>query len=163
MIRRTLLIIALSLVSTSSFAEVKPYFNVDLGLTDTDYDNGMYFEFGGGVQFNQNAELELSYNNFGDVGPFDTKVTSTAFNLNLGGPLSDTTRVYAILGSERLKADGNVSFGTFSVDIDASSTEGFYGIGVAVEQKENVSIRTKLVNHDSGDILTLSVGLAVYF
>lgn len=144
-------------------AEVRPFINADLGIADTDYDNGGFYDVGAGLQFNDNVEFEISYNDYGDIGPFGIEITSIAYGLNLGGKVSENTRIFAILGAERLEADDTANFGSFSVKVDESSTEAFFGVGAAFSSNEHLAIRTKLVSHDSADIITFSVGMAIYF
>ncbi len=159
-IAATLPLLALSSLAS---AELRPYINADIGYADTDYDSGVYFDFGGGIQFNDNIEFEIAYNDYGDIAPFGIEVTSLSYGINLGGYVSDTTRVFAILGAERLEIDDTASLGPFRVEIDESSTEAFFGIGAAFKQSDNVDVRTKLISHDSGDIITVNLGIAFYF
>ncbi|TQV82640.1 porin family protein [Exilibacterium tricleocarpae] len=159
------IILSISLLLTSAFvsAEIRPFINGGIGFGDTDFDNGLYFNVGGGVQFNEHIEIEVGYNDYGGIGPFEIDIDSLSYGVNLGGNLSENVRLFAVLGAERLEADDTVSLGSFTIDIDESSTEAFFGIGVAFMQGENFDIRTKLVSHDSGDLITVNVGIAIYF
>ncbi|MFL0798635.1 MAG: outer membrane beta-barrel protein [Cellvibrionaceae bacterium] len=161
--KKAILIAGLSLVSCFASAEGKPFLNLEAGIADTDYDNGFIIAAGLGYQFNDNFEFEVNYNNFGDVGPFGLEITSFSYALNIGGQISEKTRLFGILGSERLEADDSVSIGPYTIDVNESSTEAFFGLGTAYENKDNVEVRTKLISHDSGEILTFSVGVAVGF
>ena len=163
MIKGMLIAISLLLASTVAVAEVRPFINADVGYADTDYYNGAYYDIGAGVQFNEYIEFEVDYNNYGDVGPYEIEITSFSYGLNLGANVSENTRLFVVVGAERLEADETVSLGMFSVSVDESSTEAFFGIGAAFKQNENVEIRTKLISHDSGDLVTLNIGAAFYF
>ncbi len=163
MFKKSLLVSSLLLVSDLSQADVRPYGNVDLGMVDTDADNSLYFDLGAGVQLNKNIEVEIAYNDFGDGGLNGVDFSSYSLGVNLGGYISEKNRLYVILGAERLEADGRFSAGPYSISFDESSTEGYFGIGAAFEQTDNFDIRTKLVSHDSTDIISVSVGLSFYF
>jgi len=161
------LIIPLSLmftVSTAS-AELRPYVNGDIGYADNDFDSGVSFTVGGGLQFKEHIEIELAYNDYGEDGVTD--VTAYSAGINLGGKVSDTLRLYGILGAERLEVEGgfsvSTSFGSQRISFDDSSTEGFYGAGAAFELEENLAIRFRVLSHNSGDIVTANIGLAYYF
>ncbi|MBB6523444.1 outer membrane beta-barrel protein [Pseudoteredinibacter isoporae] len=163
MFKRLVLLVASSVFCSVVSADVRPFFNADIGYADTDFDNGIYFDVGGGVQFNDHIEMEVGYNHYGDVGPYGIDVTSFSYGLNLGGKISENTRLFAVLGAERLELDDTVTVGTVRVNVDDSSTEAFYGIGAAFAKGENTDIRLKLLSHSSGDLITFSAGFAYYF
>lgn len=164
MFYKNLLAVTLVLGSSFAAAEVRPYLNVDLGFADSDYGSSLSYDAGAGIQFNEHIEFEVAYNNYGSVAPYDLDATSTSFGLNIGGKVSEKTRVYAIVGSEKLEVDGRVrSYYGYSFQVNESSDETYYGIGTAFEQAENIAVRTKLVSHSSGDIISLNVGIAFYF
>lgn len=163
MFKKIILSSSLLLASSLATAEIQPFINADVGYGDTDFETEVYFALGGGIKFNDNVELEVGYNDYGEVGPLGIDVTSYAVGLNLGGRVGEKVRFFATLGGERLEAEDTVSNGIFSFEVDESSTEAFFGVGMIVEASENVVVRTKLVNHDSGDLMTFGVGLGVYF
>jgi hypothetical protein len=163
MIKKCALLLPILFATPLAMAEINPYINADIGYADTDFDNGFYFDVGGGIKFNDNIEFEVAYNDYGEIGPYGVEITSYSYGINLGGKVSDSTRLFAILGAERLEADDSVRFGPININVDESSTEAYFGIGAAFSQSENVDIRTKLISHDSADLITLSVGFALYF
>lgn len=162
MLKKLLFILSI-FISPIVSAEIRPYMKADVGYADTDFDSGIYFDIGGGVQFNDNIEFELSYNDYNDIGPYGIEITSISYGLNFGGKVSENTRLFAIFGAERLDADDKVRVGAFEIEVDKSSTEAFFGVGAAFQQGDNFDLRTKLVSHDSGDLITINVGFALYF
>ena len=156
---------AISLLTASNaFAEPKFYILGDLGFADADDgDTSTYFDIGGGVKFNNNVELELAYNDFGDLGLDGIDFTSYSLGLNLGGKVSESVRLFAILGVEDLEADGTFNSNFGDISISESSTEAFIGIGAAFDVAKDVAIRPRIISHDSGDLLTFSIGIAKYF
>lgn len=151
--------------SALASAEVRPYLNVDVGIGDTDFENDSLIRYGGGIQFNEHVELEINQNDYGDVGPFGLEVTSLSYGLNLGGPISERARMFAIVGSERLEVDdtATVGGGMFSITVDESSSEAFFGLGLAAMPTDSLNLRFRVVGHDSGDLVTFSFGLGLYF
>lgn len=162
-IKRSMLTIAVLAASTGSLAETRGFINFDLGFGNSDAGTDIVLDLGGGIQFNDHVELELAYNRYGDIGPFDIGITSFSYGLNLGGKISENTRLYGIIGAERLDADDTVDFGFFSFDVDVSSTEAYFGIGASFAQSKNVDLRTRLIAHDSTDFWTLTGGVVIYF
>jgi hypothetical protein len=164
MLKKYIPIVVALAFSSFSNAELRPYINADFGFANTDFDSGAYYGIGGGLQFNENIEIEVAYNNYGDSGPFGLEVSSISYGVNLGGRVSDSMRLFAILGSETLEVDGTASVGPFRIDVDESGTEPFFGVGASFRQEtENFELRTKLVSHDSADILTFNLGVVIYF
>jgi len=146
-----------------SFAETRGFMSFDLGFGDSDFDNDIVFDIGGGIQFNEHVEFELAYNRYGDIAPFGISVTSISYGLNLGGKVSENTRLYGIIGAERLEADDTVDLGIFSISVDESSTEAYFGVGANFTQSENVDLRTRFISHDSGEFWSLTGGFVIYF
>lgn len=161
LVRITLAVLLFS--NISAFAEVRPYVNANIGIADSDVDNSVHLEIGGGVQFSHIVEFEVAYNDYGDVGPFKIAVESLSYGLNLGGSVSENVRLYGIIGAENIRAEDTVDFDFIQIDIDESGTEGYVGIGLAFSKDEYVDIRTKLTSHDGGDIVSLSIGISAYF
>lgn len=162
-LKRSILTASILGACNAAFADPRGFINFDLGFGDSDFDTDIVLDIGGGIQFNDHVELEIAYNRYGDIGPFDIGITSFSYGLNLGGKISENTRLYGIIGAERLDADDTVDFGFFSVDVDVSSTEAYFGIGASFAQSENVDLRTRLIAHDSTDFWTLTGGIVVYF
>ena len=163
MLNKFLASLTLLTVTTMSSAEVSPFVHMDFGFADTEYETDLYIGLGGGVQFNDFIELEAAYNNYGNVAPFDINVESYSVGLNIGGYVSNTVRLFGIIGSERLKVDETVRIGSVKIRVKESRTEAFYGVGVAIKLSENVHFRTKLIGHDSADLTTFSTGFAYLF
>lgn len=165
MIKKSLATLSLMCACTAVSADITPYLNGDIGYADTDFDSGFTFTVGGGLQFNEHFEIELAYNDYGESGVVD--ITSYSGGINLGGHVTDTMRLYGILGVERLEADGSFSvssgFGNQSISFDDSSTEAYYGVGAAFEVNENLAFRMRVLGHDSADLITATIGLAYYF
>lgn len=161
MYKKTLTAMSLVFICSSAAADSGVYLLGDIGGAKNDDDNGFTFSVGGGYQFNEHVELEAAYNDYGERGVID--VTSFSAALNLGAPISETTRIYGVLGAERLEADGSFDTGFGSVSFDDSSTEFMYGIGATFQVDENLAVRMRLVGHDSSDIITATIGLGYYF
>ena len=149
--------------SSMALAEIRPFLDGELGYVDTDFDSSPYVSGGGGIQFNDHVEFELGFNNYGEVGPFKLGVTSISYHLNIGAPISENARLFAIVGAERLDVDDNAAVGPFSIKVNESGTEALFGVGVGFNQDDQTEIRATLVSHDSSDLLTVGVGVAIYF
>jgi Outer membrane protein beta-barrel domain len=161
MIKKTLAAVSIACVCSTANADMTAYLAGDIGIVKTDHDNDLTFSVGGGFMFNEHVEIELAYNDLGESGSID--ITSYSAGINLGAPVSETTRVYGILGAERLEADGSFNTGYGSLSFDDSSTEFFFGVGATFRIDEHVAVRTRLVGHDSSDIITATVGIGYYF
>jgi len=146
-----------------SFADTRGFMSLDLGTANSDFDNDIVFDIGGGIQFNEHVEFELAYNRYGDIAPFGISITSISYGLNLGGKVSENTRLYGIIGAEKLKANDSVDYGFFTVSVDESATEAYFGVGANFTQSENVDLRTRFISHDSGEFWSLTGGFVIYF
>ncbi len=97
-------------ITSFTFAEVKPYIFLDIGLVNTDQENEDAFDFGVGIEFTQYFEIEAAYN---DCGAIDLIGGVSISSLSIEGHLGvyvfdDNIHLYAILGSERLEAEGEI-------------------------------------------------------
>ncbi|MEL7022224.1 MAG: outer membrane beta-barrel protein [Pseudomonadota bacterium] len=139
------------------------YLYGDIGIADTDFATGPMVGLGGGFQITEFVGVELGYNNFGETGPFDIDISSVSFAATFGTTLSNGTFIHGIVGFEELEADGRVNVGFGSINIDGSSNEPLFGIGARFGGDGSTSFRTRLISHDSGDLLTLTAGVEYRF
>lgn len=147
------------LCSAAHAQESGAYLFGDLGYTDTSFTSGVSYDAGAGFGFTDNFAVEVAYNDYGDVGPFDIGISSVSFAGIWGGQLSNGAFLYGIFGVDNLDADDSVSLGFGTVSVDESSTEPMFGIGTNFQLNEKARFRIRLVGHDSGDILTLTGGV----
>lgn len=142
-------------------ADVKPYVVGDLGFADTPQDSSFVLNLGTGIHFNDYVDLEIAYNDYG--GGDDVSYSSYSLGMNVGGPVSDSARMFLTFGAERLKTDGTFRFRGFSSDFESTSTEGFVGLGAAFEMTESSEIRTRIISRGRGDLRTLTFGFVKFF
>lgn len=134
----------------------------DIGYVDFRVDNDTTFAFGLGYQFNDNVELEGGHRDFGSVSYFGGKTShdSKFINVNLGGMLTDSVKLYGILGYERVESEVDSSFvGNYT----ESSGSAFLGLGLDYELTEGLSTRLRIIAHDGSDVKTATVGLKYRF
>lgn len=134
----------------------------DVGYVDFRVGSDTTFAFGLGYQFNDIVELEGGYRDFGSVSYFDGDVSydSKFVNVNIGGMLTDSVKLYGILGYERVESDVNSSIlGNNTL----SSSSAFLGLGLDYELTEGLSTRLRIIAHDGSDVKTATVGLKYRF
>ena len=77
-------------------------------MVDGDFGDDAYYDLGWGIRFNRFVELEVAYNNFGDVADNGVELTSFSYGANVGFAISEGSRLYLATGSERLDSDETV-------------------------------------------------------
>ncbi|WP_317933520.1 outer membrane beta-barrel protein [Halioxenophilus sp. WMMB6] len=163
MYQRVLALLLLVCLPITASAEVKPYLLGEIGIADTDYDTDYFFDLGGGVQLGSFVDLEVAYNRFGDVGPFGTGVSSFSYGANIGSRASEDARFFFVVGGEQLKVDGSARVNGFQFKINETSTELYGGIGFSFNYGAGLHFRTRILVHDSADLLTFSAGFIQTF
>lgn len=157
------LALAAMLTGGLAHAELRTYGTGTIGIADNNSSSEFQFNLAGGVHVNDFVEVEIGYSDFGEAGNTNIDITSYGIGLNVGNRLNNNIRAYGIIGMERLEADGNFAVSDFSIDVSNSTTKPYIGIGAAYEYSPDIDFRTNLISHDSADVISIGVGMSIYF
>ncbi len=163
MIRIHALALAALLTGGLAHAELRTYGTGTIGIADNNSATEFQFNLAGGVHLNDLVEMEIGYSNFGETDRTNIDISSYGIGLNIGNRISDNIRAYGIIGMERLEADGDFTVSDFAIDVGQSTTKPYIGVGAAYEYSPDIDFRTNLISHDSADVISIGIGMSIYF
>ncbi|MBU2983728.1 outer membrane beta-barrel protein [Saccharophagus degradans] len=169
---KAIFVLAISIPYAHADSEIK--ITSDIGYASYEDNEGVFGGIGLGLDLNEYLGFQVSYTNYGKVGPTGesavempgVETSSFALSSHLNWPVLTDFSLFGILGYELLNIEGVSTAGSLfqtTVYVDEEKYAFMYGVGGSYNLTNNIEASLKLVSHDSDNLITGSFGLAYIF